>query len=1117
MRDLLTALASAAILVILAALFGPMMVNWNGQRDFVESKLTGLMGQTVRVQGPIDLRLLPTPVLSLADIRWGEDGDRPVFSAETLTLEIATGPLLKGEIQIIDASLEAGRLDLRYDKAGGLALLGGLAPDSGHRAVAVERFVLKRSTVLIEDATSGGGMILTGLDLELQAGALQGPWRVSGHGALDGRPVDVRLSTASPDEDGSVRLIASLLEEDGRSLNFDGHVQPDSHRLAGQFTLVDRYPLQGEKGLETRTMTLTAHVQGEGRLFALEGLEIDGGPDTGLKLSGTGRLTLAGEPKLALDLSARALDLDFPVTGKQGGAQLPDIMQAWTRLARSVMQGRLSVSRIETALTLKTQSLTLGGEALRDLAVSGVIGPQGGRLHSFVLGVPGRGQVTASGVLGRLDDPRFSGPVHVNIEDAPRLTQWLQGSNVQGPQPLGALRRVQFDGELTVSADVQAARIKSLQLDQSVLSGFVRLTAPERDQRARLEAQIGSDRLSVDDLPDLSPLIAGLSSVDTQIAVEARAITIGGETATGRLTASLSGDAKALRIDQLDYDDGHDTVMRGGGQLSENAGRLGLHIEAKRLRLLSGLVSRLLPPDLASAVVRRASEWAPLSLDLVIEQSAGQGSGQRLSVKGLAAGTQVSIEGAIPVKTGLQDGLSAFAGQVSLSHPSFAVLLRQFGFAVPVPVAQEAGTLVASVDGVRGRTDVRFEAAGLGVDLLLTRGAGGMAGEMQVKGANVLPLAKALGFAAAGLAGAGLAGAGLEEAWPVAVKGPLRWQQQAFGFGPLTGEVKGVPVTGDLVMMPERNRIEGRLGLSSLALEEIASLVTGPILPSTSGSFWPSARFTDAPVQTVDLVIALTLDQFSLGHDLALSAVKLVLKREGDTLSLQMQEGLFGTGQVAGQLNLRRDGGRLGATLRLNAKDVALADVLGVQNGLSGQVGLALDLGTSGDSVAELVSRSSGAGTLVWRQGQIAALDPKAVIRVIDGVRGMPDLSRLRSDVARELQQAPFTFDKAEAPLTMSDGVMRISSLAIANEAASLQLSALFDARVLGADARMAMIAKPPSVWKGPAPDVQVLFSRSAEGGLTRDINVSSLYALLTTRAVETETDRLIDEQKNKN
>ncbi len=1107
MRDILTALASAAILVILVALFGPMMVNWNGQRAFVESKLTALMGQTVRVQGAIDLRLLPTPVLSLADIRWGEDGNRPVFSAETLTLEIATGPLLKGKIQIIDASLEAGRLDLRYDKAGGLALLGGLAPDSGAHAVAVERFALKRSTVLIEDETSGGGMILTGLDLELQAGALQGPWRISGRGALDGRPVDVRLSTSAPEADASLRLVASLAEEGGRSLYFDGRVQPDDHKLAGQLTWVDRYLLQGEKGLETRTLTLTTQVQGAGRRFTLDALEIDGGPDTGLKLSGTGELTLEGAPRLALDLSARALDLDFPVTGKQGGAQLPEIVDAWTRLARSVMQGRLSLSRIETSLTLKTQSLTLGGESLRDLVVSGVIGPQGGRVNRFSLGLPGRGQVTASGTLGRMDDPRFSGPVQVSIEDAPRFTQWLQGHAPQGAQPLGALRRVQFEGEVTLSPDMQAARIKSLQLDQSVLSGFVRLNAAERDQRARLEAQIGSERLQVDDLPDLSPLMAGLGLLDTQIAVEARSITLGGETTSGRLTASLSGDAKGLRIDRLDYDDGHDTMMRGGGQISEAGGRLGLHIEAKRLRLLSGLVSRLLPPEWATAVVRRSVEWAPLSVDLVLEQKAGRGGVKDLSLTGQAAGTQLVFEGTLPAQGGLQDGFAALTGQLRLSHPSFAVLLRQLGFAVPVPVVSEAGQLLVTMDAARGRSAVRFEAAGLGVDLTLVRGSSGLTGGMQVKGDNILPLAQALGFAAQGL----------EEAWPVALKGPLRWQDQAFGFGPLTGEVKQRPVSGDLVLMPERNRIEGRLGLNALALEDVASLVTGPIPASTTGSFWPSARFGDTPVKTVDLAIGLTLDQFTLGRDLALASTKLLLKREGETLSLQLQEGLFGTGQISGQLNLRRDGGRLGATLRLGAKDLVLADLWGAQNGINGQIGLALDIGSSGDSVADLISHSNGAGTLVWRQGQIAALDPQALLRVIETSRGMPDLAQLRATVGRELQHAPFTFEKVEAPLTMSDGVMRISSLAIAQEAASLQVSGVFDLRSLATEARVGLIAKPPRVWKGPAPDLQLSFTRAPEGGLLRELNVTSLYALLTTRAVETETDRLLDEQKKKN
>ena len=1114
MRDLLTALASAAILLILVALFGPMMVNWNAHREFVESKLTTLMGQTVRVQGPIDLRLLPTPVLNLADIRWGEDRDRPVFSAETLTLEIATGPLLKGEIQIIDASLEAGRLDLRYDRQGGLALAGGLAPDSARRTVAVERFVLKRSTVLIEDVASGGGMILTGLDLELQAGALQGPWRISGHGALDGRPIDVRLSTAPPEADGGVRLIASLIEEDGRSLNFDGRVVPDAHSLAGQLTLVDRYRLQGEKGLQNRTMTVTTQLAGTGRRFTLAELEIDGGPETGLKLSGTGHLTLEGEPKLHLDLAARALDLDFPVTGRQGGAQFPDIMAAWGQLARSLTQGRWASQRIETSLTLKSQSLTFGGEALRDLDFSAVIGPQGGRIDTFSLGLPGRGTVSLSGVLGRLDDPRFSGPLRLSLDDVPRFTQWLQGGSPPVTPALGALRRVQFEGEVTLAPDVLATRIKALQLDKSAVSGFVRFTAPESGQRGRLEAQIGSDRLSVDDLPDLSPLMASLSSLDTQLAVEARAITLGGETATGRLTASLSGDAKGLRIERLDYDDGHDTVMRGGGQLAAGSGRLGLHIEAKRLRLLSGLFSRLLPQDVAGAVVRRAADWAPLVLDLVVERTAATPDRQTLLLTGQAAGTQLRVEGAMPVR----DGLSGFAGRVKFSHASFPILLRQFGFAVSpllpaksgsatAPTPSGEGRLVATVDLLKGVSEARFEAAGLIADLDLRHGGSGMTGTMGLRGDNALPLAQSLGLAATGLEGA----------WPLEVKGPLRWQDKSVGFGPFDGLVAGRKMAGELVLMPERNRIEGRLGLPALDLSDLMALMTGPVPPATTGSFWPSARFADVEGQGVDLSVGLALNQFSLGRELALTGAKVQVQREGETLSLQLQEGLLGTGQITGQMTIRRDGGRLGTTVRLTGNDLVLADLFGVQSGFTGQIGFVLDGGSSGSSIAELVSRSSGAGLLTWRQGQISGMDPAAIGRVVASIRAMPDLQRLRAEMLRELQQAPFTFEKVDLPLSLSDGVLRMSSVAIAHETAPLQMSGLFDMRALGVEARLSMIAKPPQGWKGPSPDVQILLTRPAEGTLQRDVNVNSLFALLTTRAVEIETDRLIEEQQKKN
>ncbi len=1106
MRDLLTAVAGALIVLILVALFGPMLVNWNSQRGFLESKLTALMGQTVRVQGPIDLRLLPTPVLNLADIRWGEDRDHPVFSAETLTLEIATGPLLKGEIQILDASLEAGRLDLRYDQQGGLSLAGGLAPGSGHRAVAVERFVLKRSTVLIEDLTSGGGMILTGLDLELQAGALQGPWRVSGRGALDGRPIDLRLSTAAPDETAQVRLIASLSAQDGWAVQFDGQVQPDTHQLAGQLNWTERYLLQGEKGLENRSLSVSAQVRGEGRRFQLDGLEIDGGPDTGLKLGGSGQFHFAQTPRLALDLTARSLDLDFPVIGKQGGALLPEVGRAWTRLAHSVMQGRMSQSRIETTLALSVQSVTMGGETLRDATLSAVMGPQGGRLNSLSLGLPGRGQMEASGVLGRWDDLRFSGPVRVSVQDVPRFRQWMSGADARAALPAwSGVRQIQFDGEVTLAAEVQAARIRALHLDQSIVSGFVRLTAPDGNQRGRLEAQLGSDRLSVDDLPDLSPFMTSLSTLDTQIAVEARSITLGGETATGRLTAGLSGDAKALRIDRLDYDDGHDTVVRGGGVLSENGGRLDLHIEAKRLRLLTGLVSRLLPPDLAGAVVRRAVDWAPLSLDLTVDQPSRSAQGRRVSLKGLAAGTQLRIDGAVPIGAGLGD----FAGRVLLAHPSFAVLLRQFGFAVPVAVAQDPvrfvpGQIDASIDGPQGRGTLRFDAGGLGVDLDMRQSATGLTGTMQVAGDNSVPLAQALGLAAPGL----------EDVWPLNVKGPVQWRDHSFGFGPLTGAIKDKPLTGELLLMPERNRIEGRLTLGTLALADLFGLASGPLAQPLSGSIWPSARFADVPAQAVDLDLALKLDHFQLGGDVALKGADLSLRREGETLAVTVREGQFGSGQLAGVLTLRRDGGRLGATLRLSGQDWALADLVGAQSGLTGQVQFELDVGAAGVSLAELVSRSTGAGTLSWRNGQISGLDPKAIGRVIETSRGMPDLARLRAEISRDVQLAPFRFEKAEAPLTLSDGVLRLSSLAIPQEQSHLQMSGQFDLRTLNSEARLSLTAKPPQGWKGPAPDLSVVLMSSGAGPVTREINVNSLYALLTTRAVEVEAERLIEEQK---
>ena len=1118
MRDILTAFAAAMIVLILAALAGPMLVDWNAQRALVERELSAVLGQRVRVSGAIDVRLLPTPVLDLKGVSFGELADRPVFSADGLTLEIAPASLLKGEVQIIDARLEAGRFDLRYDRQGGLSLMGGAVstPLAMDRPVAVEHFAITRSTLLIDDGVGGSGFILTGLELDVQAATLAGPWRISGRGALDGHPVDLRLATSSPEPDGSVRVGLSVAEQRGRSLSFDGRYWSQHNKIDGQVSVGARYELQSVGTIEARQWTATSHVTGLGRHFDFDGLEIDGGPDTGLKANGTGVFDLTGQPLLQLDVSSRTLDLDFPVAGKAGGARLPDIVKAWMDALQPAGGPRQAVNPVTTRLRYQTQSLTLGSENLRDLVLALDIGPRGGKLTELSVGLPGRSQLSAKGDIGHLNDLRFSGPVQWQVDDPTRFAQWISGRSggeqdgVTGKEtaafrPLGSLRKIQFDGEVTLESGVFASRIKMLTLDQSSLAGFVRFTPGDDRQRPRLEAQIASERLTIDDLPDLSPLAMTLGSSDLVLAIEARAIRVGGETATGRLTASIFGDANGFRVDRLDYNDGNDTRMTGGGRLSEEGGTLSLHIDARRLRMLAALFGRFLPPDLSNAVLRRADEWVPLSLDLAIDQSATRGARQRLSLSGRAAGTQIAMTGDMPAAK----GFAGFKGTVSLDHSSFPVLLRQLGLAVPVLVAPETGRIAADIDLAASRYAVRFLMPNMTLAADLNRQNGAMAGTMTLSGADLAPLVQSLGLSGQS-----------ERPWPVDLSGPIRLGEGRFGFGPVTGSVAGAALGGDIAIITEDNRVEGTLVLDRLALSDVLPLALGPLAPPVAGSLWSGARFAAAPDAAVESAIGLRLKSFDFGAGVEGRDVVLRMTRDNDQFGLALEQAALAEGQASGQLRLKREGGRVGLTAHLALRNSDWTTLSGVESGLAGRVDLDLDLGAAGDSIADLVSHSSGAGKLVWRDGRIAALDPEAVLRVIAANQAIPEPLKLKAELLQELKAAPFRFKQAEAPLTLTDGMVRLSLIHMAgqvNEGAAvptLQASGQFDLRNPLWEAKASLLVPQPKGWKGPAPELLVQLRQSVGAGLERDINISALFAALTMRAVDAEAEKLIDGPK---
>ena len=86
MQTTLLGFAIALILALLAALVGPLFIDWNNYRPRFESEASRLVGLPVRVGGAIDVRILPTPTLVLTGVEIGPRGD-DALRARALAIE----------------------------------------------------------------------------------------------------------------------------------------------------------------------------------------------------------------------------------------------------------------------------------------------------------------------------------------------------------------------------------------------------------------------------------------------------------------------------------------------------------------------------------------------------------------------------------------------------------------------------------------------------------------------------------------------------------------------------------------------------------------------------------------------------------------------------------------------------------------------------------------------------------------------------------------------------------------------------------------------------------------------------------------------------------------------
>src|SRR6185312_6256056 len=86
----------------------------------LEAKASELVGMHVVVKGPIEARILPTPLIKLRVVEIGEKGRAPNLRAGALELELRLGPLLRGEVQAAEMHLVSPEITLGLDANGGI-------------------------------------------------------------------------------------------------------------------------------------------------------------------------------------------------------------------------------------------------------------------------------------------------------------------------------------------------------------------------------------------------------------------------------------------------------------------------------------------------------------------------------------------------------------------------------------------------------------------------------------------------------------------------------------------------------------------------------------------------------------------------------------------------------------------------------------------------------------------------------------------------------------------------------------------------------------------------------------------------------------------------------------
>ena len=321
----------ALLIILLVAV--PFFIDVNAFKPQIAAEVKKATGRELVIDGPIDLSLLPTPVVTVKGVKFfNAPGSKNANMVEvkSVTVKPAILPLLSGGIEVDEVTLVEPKIVLEINAAGkpnweftpSVAEAKPAAPKAGPaRPLSLGRLTIDNGTLIFSDAKAGLSVVAEKASFTASVGSIDGPYSLAGSATVNGAPLKLDLAVGVKGQAGHSADLS--LQAGGGRLGFKGTLSElgPNARVAGAASMAAEslttfvgtlaqlagQPEPALPPLLAGKLSFDGAIEVSQTSFAAKDFKIALGPDTG-----SGSMSVSLKPGLAIDarLVLPKVDLD---------------------------------------------------------------------------------------------------------------------------------------------------------------------------------------------------------------------------------------------------------------------------------------------------------------------------------------------------------------------------------------------------------------------------------------------------------------------------------------------------------------------------------------------------------------------------------------------------------------------------------------------------------------------------------------------------------------------------------------------------------------------------------------------------------------------------------------